>query len=552
MRSSVLFCLVLVMGSASLHAQVEVTTWHNDIARTGQNTSETTLTHGLVGNINTFGRLCSATVDGQVYAQPLVVHVTIGGVQHTAVFVVTNNDTVYAFDGVHYTPGQPCLQLASRHLPQSGASSYGAGILGTPVMDTATKTLYLVANVQVSSTSAHYVYALDITSSTLANKVSPVEISGGAFISANALQRAGLLGLSGSGGGAFTTIYVAFARTGSSAANHRGWVFSYRAPDLAPLSFYCVTCGASPANGGGIWQGGAGLASGTDSSGRTYLFIATGDGNFDLNTGGKNAGDSFLKMDTDLSVVDYFTPSDQACRICLQQGAERDVDFGAGGVTLIPDGLLSNYPFLAVVADKGGSIWVIDRNNPGKYHGSSTGQCPNVVCTGPDANVETLKASTHEFHNSPAYWNGSLYYAASGDKWKLYPLANSHCSAGSPPLCSSQVSTAPGFAYGATPSVSSNGSADGIVWAIESTGKSVSTAPGVLYAFAAGTLTELYNSSRCQVGGVYQDQPGAGTRFSVPTIANGRVYIGTMGGSTGSQGGFHMYGPLTRTCGGTR
>jgi hypothetical protein len=170
--------------------------------------------------------------------------------------------------------------------------------------------------------------------------VSPVEISGGAFTSANALQRAGLLGLSGSGGGAFTTIYVAFARTGSSAANHRGWVFSYRAPDLAPLSFYCVTCGASPANGGGIWQGGAGLASGTDSSGRTYLFIATGDGNFDLNTGGKNAGDSFLKMGTDLSVVDYLTPSDQACRICLQQGAERDVDFGAGGVTLIPDGAI--------------------------------------------------------------------------------------------------------------------------------------------------------------------------------------------------------------------
>jgi hypothetical protein len=353
-----------------------------------------------------------------------------------------------------------------------------------------------------------------------------------------ALQRAGLLGLSGSGGGAFTTIYVAFARTGSSAANHRGWVFSYRAPDLAPLSFYRVTCGASPANGGGIWQGGAGLASGTDSSGRTYLFIATGDGNFDLNTGGKNAGDSFLKMGTDLSVVDYFTPSDQACRICLQRGAERDVDFGAGGVPLIPDGLLSNYPFLAVVADKGGSIWVIDRNNPGKYHGSSTGQCPNVVCTGPDANVETLKASTHEFHNSPAYWNGSLYCAASGDKLKFYPLANSHCSAGSPPLCSSQVSTAPGFAYGATPSVSSNGSADGIVWAIESTGKSVSTAPGALYAFATGTLTELYNSSRCQVGGVYQDQPGAGTTFSVPTIANGRVYIGTMGGRTGARAVF--------------
>jgi hypothetical protein len=550
MQRRTLFLLALALGPALLHGQVAVTTWHNDNARTGQNTSEATLTRTLVGSVNTFGKLCSAAVDGQVHAQPLVTNVVIGGVNHTAVFIVTNSSTVYVFDGVNFTPGQPCIQLAKRHLPPPGSPSFGGGILGTPVIDTATNTLYLVAGMVINATPIHYVYALDITSKNLTNKVAPVQVSGGVFLSANQVQRPGLLALTGSSG-AFGTIYAAFARTANASANHRGWVFSYNAPDLAPLASYCVTCGTSAANGGGIWQGAAGLAYGADSSGNAYLFFATGDGNFDLNNGGKNAGDSFLKMTTDLSVADYFTPADQACRICPQQGAERDVDFGSGGVTLIPDGLLSNYPFLAVVADKEGKIWVIDRNNPGKYNGRVTGACPTRVCTGSNANVETLHASTNEFHNSPAYWNGNLYYAAVNDTLKLYPLSNSTCAVGTPPLCSSQATTAAIFHYGATPSVSSNGPADGIVWAINGTGQPVSSTPGVLYAFSTDTLAELYDSNQCRIGGVQQDQPGAGTSFSVPTIANGRVYIGTMGGSTGGQGGFHMYGPLSRTCDGT-
>lgn len=552
MNRPTLVVLALALVSAFLNGQVAVTTWHNDNARTGQNTSETTLTRALVGSVNTFGKLCSVTIDGQVHAQPLVTNVAINGVSHTAVFVVTKADTVYAFDGINFTPGQPCIQLAKRHLPAAGTPPFDGGILGTPVIDPLTNTLYLVAAMQPNATPTHFLYALDITKKTLPDKVPPVQVSGGVFLSANAIQRPGLLGVSGSSGGPLSTVYVGFARAPNPSANHRGWVFSYNASNLSLLSSYCVTCGTSTGNGGGIWQGGGGLASGTDFSGKSYLFFATADGTFDLNQGGHNAGDSFLKMTTDLSTVaDYFTPADQACRICPQQGAERDVDFGSGGVTLIPDGLLPNYPFLAVMADKEGSIWVIDRNNPGKYNGNVTGVCPTRACSGTNANVETLQASTNEFHNNPAYWNGSLYYAAVHGTLKRYPLANSTCSSGKPPLCSAHASTTANFHYGATPSVSSNGTSDGIVWAIDGTGQSASTTPGILYAFSTDTLTEVYDTNRCAIAGVSQDQPGGGTSFSVPTIANGRVYIGTMGGSTGAQGGFHMYGPLSRTCDGT-
>jgi hypothetical protein len=551
LRAQLLVLAIAVVPNAS-RAQVNVTTWHNDNARTGQNLNETTLTRNLVGSVNTFGKLCSTTVDGPVHAQPLVASVTIGGVGHTAVFVATENNTLYVFDGIHYTPGQPCIQLAKRHLAPAGSSLLNGGILGTPVIDTATNTLYLVAAYQSGAVGAHYIHAIDIASPTLSDKATPVQVSGGTFLSLNQVQRPGLLGLSGTSGGAFSTVYVGFARTDHASANHRGWVFNYDAASLAQKTFYCVTCGTTAANGGGIWQGAGGLAAGVDSSGKTYLFFATGDGTFDLNTGGQNAGDSFLKMSPELSgVVDYFTPADQACRICSQRGVEHDKDFGSGGVTLIPDGLLTNYPYLAVLADKEGYIWVMDRSNPGKFNGSSTGTCPNRVCTGPNANVETVRASTHEFHNNPAYWNGNLYYAPLNDTLKLYPLANSTCATGTPPVCSAHASTTTIFQYGATPSVSSNGTSDGIVWAINTTGRSITTIPGVLLAFSTDTLAQLYSSSKCTIGGVPQDQPGGGTSFSVPTIANGRVYMGSEGGSTGGQGGFHMYGPLTRTCDGT-
>ena len=533
--------------------QVNVTTWHNDNARTGQNTYETVLTREMVGNRNSFGKLCSATLDGMVHAQPLVVQVAIGGRPHTAVFVATQNDTVYAFDGVAYQAGQPCTQLAMRHLPPSGSSAAGNGILGTPVIDTNTDILYLVAESQNSSGALrHQIYALDITQATLPNRVAPVEISGGSFSSTTEVQRSALLGLTSAPGGPLHSVYVAFSRMPGPGANKHGWLFSYDPATLARRAFYCDTCwsGATNPTGAGIWQSGGGPAAGIDTlGGQTYLYFATGEGTFDLDSGGEDAADTFVKLTPDLSTVaGFFTPADQACRSCPQLGAEHDLDFGAGGVILIPNGLLADYPYIAVMADKEGYIWVMDRDNPGGYQGSSTGSCPRLVCRGTNRNIETLKASANQFLSSAAYWNHNLYYGAQNNKLKKYELANSVCEKGEPPVCASQRSTAMNFSYGTTPSVSSNGTAEGIVWAIKANGQEPSTSAGTLYAFRSDTLAELYDSNQCTIGGVNQDQPGAATTFSVPTIANGRVYIGTQGGDAGSAGGFYMYGPISRSC----
>jgi hypothetical protein len=186
---------------------------------------------------------------------------------------------------------------------------------------------------------------------------------------------------------------------------------------------------------------------------------------------------------------------------------------------------------------------VVARAPLGGYNGKSTGSCPKLACSGKNLNLETVRGSTHEIHSNPAYWNSTLYYAAEGDVLKAFPLSNSACASGKPPVCSSQISTTATFPFGASPSVSSNGVSDGIVWAINGNGQEPSTVPGILYAFNATTLSELYNSNLCKIGGVFQDQPGSATKFSVPTVANGRVYIGT-------QTDFDIYGPLpqSRTC----
>jgi hypothetical protein len=547
--------LALVLGATLSQAQVNVATWHNDNGRTGENTHETVLTRALVSNKNSFGRLCSAALDGTVRAQPLVMKVTIRGTTYTAVFVTTQNDSIYAFDGLTVTAGKPCTQLGFRHLLPSGWSTSDGGILGTPVIDTVTKIMYLVAGSAQKGGGAavHSLYALDITSSTLTDKVAPVQIKGGTFIPGNSVQRAGLLGLRSSPGGAFGTVYVAFGRRQGAldvGPNHNGWIFSYDAATLKQKAFYCTTCGSATSNGGGVWLGGGALAEGLDRlQGTDSLYFSTGDGNFDLNVGGQNAGDSFIKMSTDLSTLeDYFSPFDQGCRNCPQKCPETDVDFGSGGVTIIPDNLLSNYPYIAVMADKTGYIWVIDRATPGGYGGSATGLCPSVVCRGSNTNIESIKASNGEFRVTGTYWNQSLYYAAENDALKRYPLANSACLLGNPPLCSSQAATTATFVNGVNPSVSSNGVNDGIVWALAGDGKLGSTTPGILYAFRADTLGELYDSSQCKVAAVFQDQPGDGTTFATPTVANGRVYIGTEGGTNGFHGGFHIYGPVTRTC----
>jgi len=472
--------------------------------------------------------------------------------------------------------------------------------LGTPIIDAATNTLYVVSQHQIgpngtytpgqncSSTSppsgyVHRLHALDLSSSNFLREKynGPVTIQGNApvtgkqFDSKVQLQRPGLLLLPGSPN---NTVYAGFSMMdGAPAPFPPGWIFAYNAQNLADLNYpkvYATTPTTLPdINGGGIWQGAGGLAAGIDSdNGSTYVYVGTGNGTFDADPAGGSGpdyGESFVKLTTGLTVADYFAdynaPSDGCA--CV------DKDFSGGGPTLIPDGFL-NYNgrnYFAVIAGKETNIYAINRNSPGKYIGGcNTRTCPNMLpnggcasapptCTspspGPNNNVlgEIVGASTHIFHNNPAFWsgNGYLYYAAYNDVMKAYPVSNS-CASGSPPVCNSVANTAASMGYGASPSVSSKGTdsstaivwttySDGSVWASKDGG-----GPAVLQAFQAspsgGTLTKLYDSNQCFVNHVQVDQPGPATKFSVPTVANGYVIIGT-------QTDVDIYGPVAqRTC----
>ena len=539
-----------------LSSQVNVTTWHNDIGRTGQNTSETSLTPTTV-NKTGFGKICSYAVDGQVYAQPLVVTGLAIGSGHPVEYVVTMNDKVYAFDGTNCTLllGPKSLLQGSEIAAQCGDVGGGGcltfkptiGILGTPVIDPGTNIMYLVAWSEITgspNTFVHRIHALDITNlNEVAN--GPVAISAtvgsASFTSSDHIQRPRLLLLSGSP----SVVYVAFSMMDGAPGLPKGWVLGYNASNLTdtnyPLKFPTTPNGS----GGGVWQGGAGLAAGKDSSGTTYIYFGTGNGTFDQNVGHTacvDCGDSFVKLTTGTpTVANFFAPFDAFCR----NACNADVDFGSGGVTLIPDNTLpSPYAYLAVMADKSKSIWVMDRTSPGRFGGSNSGSCPTPTCSGTNANVETIPRS-NQYHNTPAYWNQRLYYAAINESLTSYQVA-SQCPFGDlygPPVCVSGPGQSPSssvtFPYGVTPSVSASGSSGGVVWSIWQDGNASGGSKAILYAFSSDLSTDLFDSTMCTNN---VDALDPGTKFSVPTIANGYVYVGT-------QGNFNIFGLITgKTC----
>jgi hypothetical protein len=558
--------LLLVFHSVPLAAQstTNVLTWHNDNWRSGWNSKEKTLTATNVTK-NTFGKLCSAPTAGQIYAQPLIVTgvpFTVGTTTstHDVVYVVTMNDKVYAFDAntcmllnsvslVPVIPGcdpaTTCEKAVGCHFIGGGGCETIAptvGILSTPVIDAAvgtggtTGTMYVVAETQVGSGGSisawhHRLHALDITN--LKEKTgSPVIIQGNyppaTFSSHNQIQRPGLLLLKNAGPNGDTMVYAGFSLMdgGTEAgALPSGWVFGYDTTNLSsqppglPYIFDTTPNGQAPDGpGGGIWQGGAGLAAGVASATdpTRYIYVATGDGTFDVNIGGQDYGDSFLKLTLDLRPAAYFTRFNELA-------LPPNTDYGSGGVLLVPDNTFKNYPYIAVNASKDGNIYVVHRGAPGGYNGVS------------NTNLQTV-TGTHGFHNAPAYWSGHLYYAVTGGILKSYSMNNS-CTPG--PICSGRLFSKVSFPYGATPSVSSNGllAGTGVVWAIAVPNQPQGGIPAILYAFDATTLAELYDSSQCGT----QDTAGTGQKFAVPTVANGKVYIGT-------QGELDVYGQLSRTC----
>jgi hypothetical protein len=516
-KARVIGAVILIAAIAACQAQVNVVTYHYDNARNGQNLHETTLTPTLVQQ-STFGKLFAQPVDGQIYAEPLVLaNVKISGQgTHTVVYVVTENDSVYAFDGNSNTGNNANpLWHTSFINPAQGittvpSSDYGTdaiypqvGITGTPVIDPKIGTLYVVAATKENGVYYQRLHALDVT--TGAEKFGgPVVISGqvkgtgsgssGGYISFDPFrsnQRPGLLLLNGS-------IFITWASHGlEDEFTYHGWVIAFNETTLAQVGALCIT-----ANGdqGGIWQSGDGPAADTLGN----IFLMTGNGTFDANTGGSDYGMSYVKIATkgNLSVADYFTPYNE------YQESEEDLDLGSGGALLLPYQSGSNTPYLAIGAGKDGTLYVLNRNNMGHFNASGNTQIVESI---------TNAFNGHGLFSGPAYWNGYLYFCAANDVLRIYQMQNGLVSS-SPIAIGATTFGAPG----ATPVISANGTTDGIVWAIDPSGYPTA-APAVLHAINPTTGVELYNSS--QAGS--RDTAGAAIKFTPPTVANGKVYVPT-------------------------
>jgi hypothetical protein len=505
---SLWFLLFVALLSAQALGQnfAGVLTWHNDIGRTGQNLQETQLTPANV-NSTSFGKLFSDPVEGQMYAQPLYVpSVAISGQgTHNVVYVATEHDQVYALDA---DSGQQPLWQDSFIDPAHGVTTVPTkqyncgslnpemGITSTPVIDPTTGTLYVVAATEEKNQVVQRLHALDIGSGS-EKFGGPVVIQAtfqGVTFDPRQVQRTGLLLLNGN-------IYFGFASLCKPFPWH-GWILGYSASTLQQTVVFNDTPGGER---GGFWQSGAGLASdGSD------IFCMGGDGTFDADTGGNNYAMSALRLSPangTLSVVDYFTPFNE------RQLSSKDLDLGSGGVLLLPN-QPGKHAQEMIGADKTGAIFVMDRKKMGEFHAKS-----NKI-------VQQLQGAKGGYNDTAAYWQENVYYSGDYDYLSMYSLSKGKMS-------SKPVSQSPTKfnTPGSTPSVSSNGKKNGIIWAIE---RPSSKDAAVLHAYDATNLAdELYNSS--QAGG--RDTAGTANKFQVPTVANGKVYVGT-------QVELDVYGPL--------
>ena len=506
---------VICLNGASAIAQVNVVTAHNDIARTGQNLQETVLTPANV-NATNFGKLFSHSVDGLLYAQPLyVANLAIPGKgTHNVVYVETDNDSIYAFDADSNAGTNSSPLWSKSMLPDSTWVSQW-GILGTPVIDLPSQTIFLVSSERQGSTYQFRIHALDIT--TGAEKPnSPVKIqatvpgTGSGSVGGNLTfdpfyhrQRPALLLLNG-------VVYVGLGSNGDIGPWH-GWLFSFDQTSLKQIDVFCTTPSGT---GSGIWMSGAGLAAEVNDSSKPYgrMFLTTGNGAYSASkpyTKSMSYGMSVLNMDLTggvFTVTDEFTQSNEAYI------SDQDGDLSAGGVVLLPTQTLASGKAVdTIVADgKAGDIFILDRNNLGGFH--------------PDGNQVIQELQTPEYPGSgqnwgsglygdEAYWNGNIYIGGTNPA-ALIPLDAYSFKNG-------QISTTPTsetakkFSYpGVTPSVSSNGTSNGIVWAL---------AAKTLLAYDANDLTKLLYSSSTNES---RDNPGGTVIYTTPTVANGKVYAG--------------------------
>jgi uncharacterized repeat protein (TIGR03806 family) len=514
--------------------RVSVLTYHYDNTRQGQNTNETLLTLANV-NTTTFGKLFSYSVDGAIYGEPLILtNVTIPGQGvHDVVYVVTEHDSVYAFDANSDagTNGgllwQTNLGISAVTPNNDFGNRYGAyhdlvpevGATGTPVIDPVSGTIYLDAFThEGTNVYFHRIHALDVTTGQ-ERSYSPVVVTASVpgtgvegngsvvtFVPELQLQRPAMTLAGG-------VLYASYGSYADSDPYH-GWIIAYNPANLAKLTngIFCTTPNATvPAFGtnageGAIWMGGNGLS--VDSN--NILYFETANGSFqNTNAMGPDYGDSFMKLSTTngLAVRDYFTPSDQASM------QSYDADLGSGGPLLLPDSVGStNHPHLITGAGKNGRIYLVDRDQmtTGNVHYSTAND--NAIVQ------ESANGTIGSAFASPAYFNHLLFYQGDYDVTKSFMITNGVFNF----TPASQSSTS--FSYhGSTPVVSANGTNNGIVWVIQADDYA-SAGPATLHAYNATNLAqELYNSSQ----NLTRDNPGAAVKFTVPTVADGKVYVGT-------------------------
>jgi hypothetical protein len=508
-----------------------VLTYHNDNARTGQNQQEVLLTPSNVTSAS-FGKVATWPVDGYVFAQPLyVANVPIGGQLRNVVYVATEHNSVYAFDADQLT-GAPIWRVSFIN-PAAGITTVPfadtatppgftgpgpvlpagcadvvpeIGITGTPVIDPGTGTLYVVAQTREQTGAVvayrHRLYALDITNGaarTGSGQIVQGSVTGTSlpqdgrghvvFQSLRQNQRAALL----LNNHAVSVAFGSFC----DILPFQGWMMTYDAKTLQLLATFNAAPN-DPVGKGGIWHSSGGPAA--DANGN--VFVITGDGPFDPTAGRSSYGDSVLRMTGGLSAVaDYFTPYNQLSL------STTDTDLGSGGPMLIPD-QSSGAAHLMVVVGKQGVVYLLNRDNMGKFQSGSDSQILQSFFGG------LCGVGACALRGTAAYFNNNVYMVAVSDGLKSYSLLNGQ-------LARSGQSTNNFRWPGATPVVSANGVTNGIVWALETSG---SGATAVLHAYPATNVSmELYNSNQV----LARDNPGPSIKYAIPTVANGKVYIGS-------------------------
>jgi PQQ-like domain len=491
----------------------DVLTYRDDIGRTAANLTESTLTPANV-NSSSFGLLRVLAVDGKVDAQPLyAAQLSIAGATHNVVFVATEHDSVYAFDPQTGATLWHVSLLGSGETPSDDRGcdqiTPEIGVTSTPVIDRNAGphgAIFVVAMSKDASSNYHQrLHALDITTGaelfngpvTIAPTYSSSAGGQKTFSPGQYAERAALL-LDNQ------TIYTSWT-SHCDIQPYSGWIVGFNESTLAQTAVLNV---AADSNAGpSIWMSGGGLAA--DSAGNVYLLTANGAFDTTLNASGfpqsGDYGNSFLKLATaggGLAVADYFTPSDEVAE------SAADEDLGSGGAMLLPDltdsgGVVRH---LMLGAGKDGRLYVINRDDMGKFSSSANSDWQELDGALPGGTF-----------SSPAYFNGTVYYGDVGGTLKAFTVTGAKLS--SQPASE----TATEFTYpGTSPAVSANGTADGIVWAVENTN------PAVLHAYDAADLThELYNSNQAAGG---RDHFGAGNKFITPAIADGMVFVGTPSG----------------------